>query len=426
MVPALISNIEIHWEHETYRRTLDRMGKHMTCVHFDKRGIGLSDRFDRVPTLEERIRDMECVMDAVGWERAHLFGVSEGALMAQLFAADHPERIESVALLNSTMTPRYRRLVRDRVEPGDPPLPRNQDILDRFHRIADEWSEDPSYMIQYEMPSQIGNESVSRWIGRLQRFSATPNEFRRQLESLDKLDAGDAPERMQARTLVMHVKGDRVLPVGISRVLADLIPDSTYVEIEGEDHFAWMMDSWREIVDGYIEFATGKPVEIASTRRFATVLFTDIVNSTRRSSAVGDTRWRDTLESHDRIVRGLIDDHSGRVVKSTGDGVLALFDVPSQAVACGAALLGALAGIGVDIRAGAHAGEIEVREDGDVSGLAVNLAARVEQHAGDGELWVSSTVRDMMLGGSVDFDDKGEFELKGIEDRWRLFSVTGA
>jgi class 3 adenylate cyclase len=423
IIPALISNIEIHWEHETYRRTLDHLGKYMSCVHFDKRGIGLSDRFDGVPTLEQRLDDMVCVMDAVGWDRANLFGVSEGALMAQLFAADHPERVESVALLNSTMTPRYRRQVPDHVQSGDPPLPREQEIIDRFHEIADAWSDDPSYMINYEMPSQIGNDEVSRWIGRLQRFSATPNEFRRQLESFVQLDAGDAPERIEAPTLVMHVKGDRVLPVAIGRLLAELIPDSTYVEIDGEDHFAWMMANWREIVDTYIEFATGDPVESAGTRRFATVMFTDIVNSTRQSSTVGDTRWLDTLEGHDRITRELVDRHGGRVVKSTGDGILALFDVPSQAVSCGVEMIDALAGIGIEIRAGAHAGEIEMRDDGDISGLAVNLAARVEQQATDGELWVSSTIRDMMLGGDVRFDDRGPHELKGIDGQWRLFAV---
>src|SRR5262249_33012846 len=161
---------EIHWEHELYRRSLERLGEFLTCVTFDKRGIGLSDRFDGVPTLEQRIGDMHCVLDSVGWDKAHVFGVSEGAMMGQLFAADFPERVESLGLLNSTMTPLYRRQVRNHIEPGDAPFPRNQDITDRFMQIADAWSEDPSCMIRYELPSQIGNDSVSRWMGRLQRF----------------------------------------------------------------------------------------------------------------------------------------------------------------------------------------------------------------------------------------------------------------
>jgi class 3 adenylate cyclase len=424
IVPALISNIEIHWEHELYRRSLERLGEFLTCVTFDKRGIGLSDRFDGIPTLEQRIGDMHCVLDAVGWDKAHVFGVSEGAMMGQLFAADFPDRVESLGLLNSTMTPRYRRQVRNYIEPGDAPFPRNQDITDRFMQIADTWSEDPSYMIRYELPSQIGNDSVTRWMGRLQRFSSTPKEFRKQFDSLVALDAGDAPERITTRTLVMHVKGDQVLPVAIGRLLAKLIPDATYVEFQGTDHFAWCMDSWREIVDTYVEFVTGRAVPATGRRRFATVLFTDIVNSTHRSSAVGDARWRTTLESHDRIARELIDKHEGRLVKSTGDGLLAVFEMPSQAVSCGLELVEDLRGIGVEVRAGAHAGEIEVRDDGDVGGITVHIAARVEQEAADGELWVSSTIRDMLLGGRVCFGDRGQHQLKGIDDGWHLYAAT--
>lgn len=224
----------------------------------------------------------------------------------------------------------------------------------------------------------------------------------------------------------MHVKGDRVLPVAGGRLLAELIPDAQYVEMPGEDHFAWIMPSWRELNDILIEFATGTAVARTSTRRFATVLFTDIVGSTRQSAERGDAAWRAILDSHDRIARGLIDEHEGHVVKSTGDGLLVTFDAPSQGVACSVSLRDALAGIGVEIRAGVHAGEIELHDDGDVSGIAVNLAARVEQRAGDGEIWASSTVRDLMLGGSTAFSDAGEHELKGIDGSWRLFSIAAS
>ena len=226
--------------------------------------------------------------------------------------------------------------------------------------------------------------------------------------------------------MVMHVKGDLVLNVAMGRLLADLIPGAVYHEIEGSDHFAWIMPNWREINDTYIEFATGASVARTSTRQFGTVLFTDIVDSTKRSSAVGDSNWREVLDSHDRITRGLIDQHRGRVIKSTGDGLLAVFEVPSQGVSCGLEMCEALSGIGVRIRAGVHAGEIEVHDDGDISGIAVNLAARVEQRAADGELWTSSTVRDMMLGGRASFAERGEHELKGIDGSWKLFSVSSA
>lgn len=424
--PALISNIEIWWEHELYRRTLEHIGKHMSCVTFDKRGIGLSDRFDEAPTLEQRNEDVMAVMDTVGWERAHFLGVSEGGVMGQLFAADSPERVESLILLNTFVSPRYRGRLPDYAEAGDPPLQTTEQIVGRFLKIAETWSEEPRHMVEWEMPSAIENESFTRWVGRLQRMSCSPRDFVHQLMSVAALDAGDAPQRISTRTLVMHVKGDLVLSVAGGRLLADLIPSATYVEIAGTDHFAWIMPNWREINDVIIEFATGKKVQRTTTRRFGTVLFTDIVDSTRRSAAAGDSKWRDVLDSHDRIARAVIDQHHGRVVKSTGDGLLAVFEVPSQGVSCGLAIREALSGIGVQIRAGVHAGEIEVHDDGDISGIAVNLAARVEQKAADGELWTSSTVRDAMLGGGASFVERGEHGLKGIDGSWRLFSVSAA
>ena len=423
-IPALISNIEISWEHELYRRNFEHFGRHMTCVQFDKRGIGLSDRFEGVPTMEQRNDDIFAVMDAVGWERAHFLGVSEGAAMAQQFAADFPERVESLALVNTFVSPQYRDRLPQYKHDGDAPNLGTGGIVERFMNIAALWSEDPRPMVEWEMPSALDNESFVRWVGRLQRMSCSPKDFIKQLESVVALDAGDAPERITTRTLVMHVKGDRVLPASGGRLLADLIPNAEYVEVPGEDHFAWIMPNWRDLDDILIEFATGVPVTRRVNRRFATVLFTDIVGSTRQCAERGDAAWRALLDSHDRIARALVDDHEGRVVKSTGDGLLVTFDTPSQGVACGLALRDALAGIDVEIRAGIHAGEIEVRDDGDVSGIAVNLAARVEQRAADGEFWASSTVRDMMLGGATKFNDAGEHELKGIEGSWRLFSVS--
>jgi class 3 adenylate cyclase len=426
IIPALVSNIEIWWEHELFRRTLEHLGKHMTCVTFDKRGIGLSDRFDEAPTLEQRNEDVLAVMDAVGWDRAHVAGVSEGAVMGQLFAADFPDRVESLMVIGSFVSPRYVDRVPEYARDGDPPRQTREQIIERFLRMAAHWAEDPTYQVDWEMPSQSGNESFIRWVGRLQRLSCSPKDFLRQFYSIVSLDAGDAPERIRARTMVMHVKGDAVLHVAMGRLLADLIPGATYVEIEGADHFHWIMPNWREIADKQIEFATGASVKRTTARQFGTVLFTDIVDSTRQSSAVGDSKWREVLDSHDRITRGLIDQHRGRVVKSTGDGLLAVFEVPSQGVSCGLEMCEALSGIGVKIRAGVHAGEIEVHDDGDISGIAVNLAARVEQKAADGELWTSSTVRDMMLGGSASFAERGEHELKGIDGSWRLFSVSTA
>ena len=423
IVPPLVSNVEVAWEHPGYLRIDEYMGRYFACAHFDKRGVGLSDRPEDMPTLEQRIGDVVTVMDALGWERAHLLGLSEGGVMSQLFAANHPERVDRVVLADTFVPMRYLDRIPDRVEPGDPPLRTPSETVAMFRALVDGWPENTDYFLDWFVPSQREDPTSRRWFGRLQRLSASPRDFAHQVESILRLDAGDAPERITAPTLVTHVKGERVLPVAAARVLADLVPGARYVEFAGEDHFPWLMDNWREMADCFIEFCTGVTPTRTTTRRFATVLFTDIVDSTKRSASIGDTAWRAVLDRHDRLTRGLVDQYAGRLVKSTGDGLLAVFDVPSQGVECGRAMCRELREIGVPIRAGVHAGEIEVHDDGDISGIAVNLAARVEQAAADGELWVSSTVRDMMLGGAAGFDERGEHELKGIEGAWKLFAV---
>lgn len=423
IVPPLVTNIEVGWEHAAYRRVDEYMARYVTCAQFDKRGVGLSDRPEEQPTLEQRIGDILAVLDAVGWERASLLGLSEGGVMSQLFAAEHPDRVDRVVLADTFISARYWDRIAARIEPGDPPLRTARETFEFFGTLVDGWPENTAFFVDWFVPSQAGDPASVRWFGRMQRLAASPRDFARQVESILRLDAGDAPERITAPTLVTHVKGDRVINVAGGRVLADVVPGARYVEFPGDDHFPWLMDNWREMCDVFVEFLTGtKPVPRV-TRRFATVLFTDIVGSTQRSAQLGDAAWRSVLEQHDRITRELIEAHGGRTVKSTGDGLLAVFDVPSQGVDCALAMCRDLAAIDVPIRAGVHAGEIEVHDDGDVSGIAVNLAARVEQSAADGELWVSSTVRDMMLGGAAGFDDRGEHELKGIDGTWKLFAV---
>jgi len=238
------------------------------------------------------------------------------------------------------------------------------------------------------------------------------------------LDANQRLGDIVAPTLVMNVMGDRLIHPAGGRFLADRIPGARSVELAGEDHFFWVMPNWREGNDCWIEFVTGAKPGARSERRFATVLFTDIVGSTARAAQVGDDAWRRTLDGHDRIAWKTVGRHRGTLVKNTGDGLLVTFDSPSQAIACSAELARELAGIGLAIRAGLHAGEVEVREDGDVAGLAVNLAARVQQAAREGSTYVSSTMRDLLLGGSLSFADRGEHALKGIDGAWRLYELT--
>jgi class 3 adenylate cyclase len=423
VVPALLSNMDVAWEHEYIMRVHDFLGRHLTVAAFDKRGMGLSDRPDSAPTLEERTGDIVAVMDALGWETASLMGVSEGGVMSQLFAASSPERVDRLVLHNTIAPRRYWERIPALIADGDRPVVSEQEVKARFDQLADGWPENAHEFVEWIMPDQTDNESFVRWVGRYQRLSASPRDFRRQVESIFTIDADDAPERITCPTLVMHVRGDRVLPVVFGRILAEVIPDAGYIEIAGDDHFSWALPNWRDIADPFVEFIAGTSVARVASRRFATVLFTDIVDSTRQAANLGDAAWREVLDGHDRVARKLVDHHGGHVVKSTGDGLLVVFDAPSSAVECGTALCCELGDVGVQIRAGAHAGEIELHDDGDISGFAVNLAARVEQNAADGQLWVSSTLHDMLLGGTTTFADRGEHRLKGTDGTWRLFAV---
>ncbi len=279
-------------------------------------------------------------------------------------------------------------------------------------------------MVDWFFPSQGENHSLVEWVGRMQRLSVSPADFQRQVMSVIALEAPSDLTTIKAPTLIIHVVGDRVIPVESSRALAAAIPGARLVELPGEDHFGWLMDSWRQDSDLILSFLTGEGPRSTTVKRVATVLFTDLVDSTAKSSTMGDDAWRGTLESHNRICSQVIDRHDGHIVKSTGDGLLATFDDPSNAVDAACDLLKKLSAIGLTIRAGLHTGQIEIHDDEDISGLAVNLASRIEHSAKPGTVFASSTVRDILLGGELKFADQGEFELKGIEGQWRLYSVN--
>ncbi len=421
IIPGLVCNVELAWEHEVYRRAREHIGKYVRALEFDKRGMGSSDRFEQAPTLEQRIDDIKAVMDAEGIERAHVLGLSEGGMMAQLFAALHPERVDRLVLINSFIGASALGHLKRR---DDEPRMRRTDVLDRFGRMIDGWGREPEHFVDIFAPSKHDDPAFARWVGRFQRQTCSRADILRQFESIVSLDANDQLADIRAPTLVMNVIGDRSIPPSFGRYLAEHIPGARYEEFPGEDHLFWIMPNWRELMDCWIEFVTGRAPNVRSERRFATVLFTDIVNSTASSAAVGDTAWRETLDRHDRIAWQAADRHAGTLVKNTGDGLLMTFTTPSQAVECAAELVRELGRVGLSLRAGLHAGEIAVREDGDVTGLAVNLAARVQQAAAGGATWVSSTVHDLLLGGEWSFTERGEHELKGIDGAWRLYELA--
>lgn len=421
LIPPLVSNVEITWEHEYYRRFLEYLALHLRVIAFDKRGMGLSDRFDSAPTLEERTDDILAVLDAAGAARIAIGGVSEGGLMAQLFTALHPERVERLILINSL--PGIAGFIATHTAP-DGTFGPFEEKLARFGQLVETWGRDPQYMVDWLSPHHSEDAAFVRWAGRLQRQSATAQDLGRQIESLTTLDAVDRLGEIAVPTLIMHGARDQVVPFAAACWLAERIPGSTVVELDTDDHFALTDPGWRNITDTLIDFVTGSSPTREVERRVQTVVFTDIVASTTGAATTGDEAWHRLLDAHDRIAWETVDRHSGSIVKSTGDGVLARFDSPSNAVSFAADLRRALRDLGLQIRCGLHTGEVELRANGDITGLAVNLAARVEQACDDGAIFVSSTVCDLLLGGAARFNDAGEHQMKGFDRPWRLFSLA--
>jgi len=310
-------------------------------------------------------------------------------------------------------------------EEADGSLERLQRIAAAFERIIADWGQDPQFFVDLFCPSNSANAAFVRWWGRLQRQSATPADIRRQVDSLVYLDAAPYLAEITVPTLVIHASGDRVIPVAAGRYLAERILDARLVEIASDDHFAEAVPNWQQMADEWLAFVTGARPSHETDRRVMTIVFTDIVDSTVRTASSGDGQWRRMLDSHDQIVWETTDRHRGTIVVTTGDGVLARFDAPSQGLEFCVDLRRALGELGIAIRCGVHTGEVEVRENGDISGMAVNLAARVERAADTSAIFVTSTVRDLLLGGRMCFRDRGEHALKGFDEPWHLYALNG-
>ena len=411
LVPGFISHLDVMWENPRIAGMYRRLGSIARVVAFDKRGTGASDATDQVPDLDQRMLDVKAVVDAVGLEQPALFGISEGGAMAMVYAATFPERVRALALFGAFA---------DIFASDDHPIGVSRDDHERLAQYMERrWGTGAG--LELWAPS-IGNDPAEReWWARLQRLSASPRAVAQLLASQNLVDARGALPLISAPTLVTHRTGDRLVPVALAHELADGIPDATLVEFPGEDHLPWTSNV-DDVVDEIARFLCGSAPDTEPDRRLATVLFTDIVQSTERLREVGDAAWKTALDAHDRLVRTIVRDHRGRVVQFTGDGSLAVFDGPTRAVKCAHALTKAGQQFGGGIRAGLHTGEITERGP-DVSGIAVHLAARVAGHAGAGEVLVSRTVVDLVAGSGLAFQDRGEHELKGVEHPWRLFRL---
>lgn len=413
-VPPIVSNIDLVWEDSAAARYLRRLGSFSRFIHFDKRGTGMSERSIGNPLLEERIDDLRAVMDAEGVERAVIAGLSEGGLMAAYFAATYPERTIGL-ILNDT----FARLTRTDGYPIGPTESEFEELLDLW---TEGWGTPDSLTVGMFCPSKLGDDDYQRWNSRYERHTVTRSGLRAMMRLNGKLDIRAVLPTISVPTLVIHRTGDLAVPVEHGRYLADHIPNARYVELPGSDHLPWLGDA-DAILDEIAEHVTGHRPEIETDRILATVLFTDIVGSTKRASALGDRKWRAVLDDLDQVVQKRLDQYRGRLVKSTGDGHLALFDGPARAIRCATELCRAAQALDLQIRAGLHTGEVELRGD-DVAGIGVHIGARVGALATPNEVLVSRTVTDLVAGSGIEFSDRGEHDLKGVSGRWQLFAVS--
>ncbi|MDP9330505.1 MAG: adenylate/guanylate cyclase domain-containing protein [Actinomycetota bacterium] len=419
-VPQWIGNLELAWENPLFARFLRRLASFSRLVLMDRRGVGLSDRLSPidVPPLEILVEDLGVVMDAAGVERASLFGGSDSGCLCAMFAATYPQRTSALVL--------YSCEARAARAPDYPFGFTDEEWEEYLSALAAGWgtADYVAQGLQWFAPSIAHDADQQRWWLRMQRLSASPNSVVASERIWRALDIRAILPSIQAPTLVLHRSDDDVDRVEAGRYLAQRIPGAKFVELPGKDWLAWAGDQ-TALLDEVESFVRGIGEEEARLDRvLATVLFTDIVDSTAQSAAVGDREWRKLREDHDRIVRSQLARYRGREVKTMGDGFLATFDGPARGVTCAGAIVDAVRPLGLQVRAGLHTGEIEL-DGGDVAGIAVSIGARVGAKAGPSEVLVSQTVKDLVAGSGLIFEDAGEHELKGVPDRWHLYRVAG-
>jgi class 3 adenylate cyclase len=417
--PALVvsdqwfGNIDAQWEFPPMRRLLQRLASFARLVLFDKRGTGLSDPVPMrtAPTLEEWMDDLRAVLDAAGIDRAAVLCGVGATYMGVLFAATYPERITSLVVVNG-----YARMART----PDYPWGRSQkEIGDYVERVQRGWGK--SATLEFLAPSVAEDEEIRRTHGRYERAWASPGAYASLTSVREENDVRHVLPAIRVPTLIIHRSDSRFAPRDGGRYLAGKIPGARYVEVPGIDTYMWAGEI-EPILGEVEEFITGTRRPPETDRVLATVLFTDIVGSTERAAKLGDAAWRQVLEQHDELVRGELRRFRGREIDTAGDGFLATFDGPARAIRCAEAVLEGARGLGLEIRAGLHTGEVELAGE-KVRGIAVHIGARVSAEAAPGEVLVSSTVKDLVAGSGIEFEDRDTHPLKGVPGEWHLFAV---
>jgi class 3 adenylate cyclase len=408
------SHIDGQWDVPPVARLLERIASFSRLLVFDQRGVGLSDpvAIASLPSLEEWMDDLRAAMDAAGFERASLVGNLAGGFMASLFAATYPDRVASLVLVDC-----FARLLAAPDYPFGAPADEPSRLL---APLEAEWGH--GFLLPLFAPSMVHDASLREAWGRYERQAASPGSVLAMVGMIYGTDIRDVLPTIQVPTVVIGRGGGE--RIAHSRYLAGHIPTAKYVELPGIDNLIWAGDQ-DAIVGEIQEAVTGVRPVPEPDRILATVLFTDIVGSTQEAARLGDTRWRDLIQAHHTVVRRELDRFRGREVHTAGDGFLATFDGPARAIRSAVAISQAVRPLGIEIRAGLHTGEIELMGD-DIGGIAVHIGARVSSAAGPREVLVSSTVKDLVAGSGIDFEDRGVHALKGVPDQWHLFAVTSA
>jgi pimeloyl-ACP methyl ester carboxylesterase len=413
LVPGYTSHVELQWEHEPAARALRGLGSFARVISFDRRGSGLSDPVREAPTLEQRMDDVRAVMDAAGSERAALMGVSEGASMSILFAATYPDRAQALVLCGG--------MARSTAAPDYPyATPAEALIESGVELIVPHWGE--GAVLEVAAPSQADNPEAKAWFARMERASVSPGMLAQLVQMFLDIDVRDVVPSVHVPALILHRRHDRLVNVRNGRWLAEHLPNARMVELPGDDHILWYQHPELAFAEIH-EFLTGTRFEPEPERMLATVLFTDIVDSTATAAEIGDREWREVLDRHAGTVEKALERFGGRQVKSTGDGFLATFDGPARGVRCARAILDSSETQGIRVRAGLHTGECEVMGD-DIGGIAVHIAARVSALAGPSEVLVSRTVKDLVAGSGLAFSERGAHELKGVPDTWDVYEAA--
>ncbi|MEP6969475.1 MAG: adenylate/guanylate cyclase domain-containing protein [Betaproteobacteria bacterium] len=411
MVPGIVSHLETGWEWPRLVRVMRQLAGAFRVIVFDKRGQGMSDSIEGVPTLEQRMDDVHAVMEAAGSRKAVLLAMSEGGAMAALFTATYPELVERLVLFASmarfTWAPDY---------PFSPTLAQHLKAVDRTWGTA---------QAGLGFAPSLSHEPHSyEFFARLARRTASPSAIKRLMMANDQIDVRAVLPQIRRPTLIMHRRGDRIVHCANGRYLADHITDATYLELPGADHVL-PSDDADEVVAAVCRFAgadTAVETRRHADRWLATVLFTDIVGSTSMAERMGDRNWGALLQQFHAVGQRQLERHRGELVDTAGDGMFAVFDGPARAIHCASAITREVRDLGIDLRAGVHTGEVESAGD-KVSGVAVHIGARVMAHAGSSEIIVSSTTKDLVAGSGLDFADRGLHALKGVSGEWRLFQV---